>query len=219
MTSLPPEPPDDRPSDATPPPPPPAPAYGQASPGQASPGQPAYGQPAYGSSPMPVNGGGTPGGLLDRFLARLVDSILVGIVNFLVTTVIIVGAVMGSSASSFGGGASYAAAAVAALLGTAISLGYFTYLESSRGQTFGKMLLKLRTVGPGGGNPTMEQALRRNSYLALGLLGLIPVIGWIASLASVVAIVAIAVTINGDPVNRQGWHDHFAGETRVLKIG
>jgi len=218
MTSLPPEPPDDRPTDTTPPPPPPppppAPAYDQP-----AHGQPAYDQPAYGSSPMPVNGGGTPGGLLDRFLARLVDSILVGIVNFLVTTVIIVGAVMGSSASSFGGGASYAAAAVAALLGTAISLGYFTYLESSRGQTFGKMLMKLRTVGPGGGNPTMEQALRRNSYLALGLLGLIPVIGWIASLASVVAIVAIAVTINGDPVNRQGWHDHFAGETRVLKIG
>ncbi|MEO5850975.1 MAG: RDD family protein [Nocardioides sp.] len=211
MTSLPPEPPDDRPTDATPPPPPPppAPAYGQ----------PAYGQPAYGSTPMPVSGGGTPGGLLDRFLARLVDSILVGIVNFVVTTVIIVGVVMGSSASGLGGGASYGAAAVAALLGTAISLGYFSYLESSRGQTLGKMLMKLRTVGPGGGNPTMEQALRRNSYLALGLLGLIPVIGWIASLASVVAIVAIAVTINGDPVNRQGWHDHFAGETRVLKIG
>lgn len=65
----------------------------------------------------------------------------------------------------------------------------------------------------------MEQALRRNSYLLLGLLGLIPVIGWIASLASVAAIVMIAIGINNDTVNRQGWHDHFAGETRVLKIG
>jgi len=163
--------------------------------------------------------GATPGGLLDRFLARLIDSILVGVVNFVISSVIVVGAIMGSSASSFGGGATYAASAVAALIGTAISLGYFAFLESSRGQTVGKMVMKLRTVGPAGGNPTMEQALRRNSYLLLGLLGLIPVIGWIASLASVAAIVMIAVGINNDTVNRQGWHDHFAGETRVLKIG
>jgi hypothetical protein len=29
----------------------------------------------------------------------------------------------------------------------------------------------------------------------------------------------IAVGINNDPINRQAWHDHFAGETRVLKEG
>ncbi|MGI8645230.1 MAG: RDD family protein, partial [Nocardioides sp.] len=145
--------------------------------------------------------------------------ILVGVVTFVITSVIIIGAIMGTSATSFGTGASYAASAVAAVLGTAISMGYFAFMESSRGQTVGKMLMKLKTVGPTGGNPTLVEAVKRNSYIALGLLGLIPVIGWIASLASVVAVIMIAVGINKDTVNRQGWHDHFAGETRVLKIG
>lgn len=209
MSSLPPEPPEER-----------RPEPSQSPGGDAPP--PAWGQPSYAAAPPPMPAGPAgagPGGLLDRFLARLIDSILVGVVNFVVSSVIVVGAIMGSSASGFGGGATYAASAVAALIGTAISLGYFAFLESSRGQTVGKMVMKLRTVGPAGGNPTMEQALRRNSYLLLGLLGLIPVVGWIASLASVAAIVMIAIGINNDTVNRQGWHDHFAGETRVLKIG
>ncbi len=29
----------------------------------------------------------------------------------------------------------------------------------------------------------------------------------------------IAVGINSDTVRRQGWHDHFAGGTYVLKVG
>ena len=132
---------------------------------------------------------------------------------------IIVGAIMGSSATGFGTGSSYAAGAVAAIIGTAISLGYFALMEHTRGQTVGKMFLKLQTIGPGGGNPTLEQAVKRNSYILLGLLGLIPLIGWIASLASLAAIIMIAVTINSDTVNRQGWHDNFAGGTQVLKIG
>ena len=31
--------------------------------------------------------------------------------------------------------------------------------------------------------------------------------------------IMIAVGINSDTVDRQGWHDKFAGGTRVLKIG
>ena len=31
--------------------------------------------------------------------------------------------------------------------------------------------------------------------------------------------ILIAVGINNDTVNRQAWHDQFAGETRVWKLG
>lgn len=217
MTTPPPEPPAEGPAASDPPP-------AEASPYGGPP--PAYEQapaPGYSSTPPPypaaTPGAPVPGGLLDRFLARLIDSILVGIVNFIVASVIIAGAIMGSSATGFGTGSSYAAGAVVAIIGTAISLGYFALMEHTRGQTVGKMILKLQTIGPGGGNPTLEEAVKRNSYILLGLLGLIPLIGWIASLASLAAIIMIAVTINSDTVNRQGWHDNFAGGTQVLKIG
>ena len=32
-------------------------------------------------------------------------------------------------------------------------------------------------------------------------------------------VIMIAVGINNDTVNRQAWHDNFAGGTRVVKVG
>ena len=93
-------------------------------------------------------------------------------------------------------------------------------MESSRGQTVGKMVMKLRTVGPAGTNPTMEQALRRNILYAANLVAIVPIFGnLLASGVSLVGAIMIALGINNDTVNRQAWHDHFAGGTRVLKIG
>ena len=64
-------------------------------------------------------------------------------------------------------------------------------MESSRrGQTVGKMAMSLRTEGPGGGNPTMEQAVKRNAWNALNA---VPFVGWLLSL---LAVIYIAVTIN-----------------------
>jgi uncharacterized RDD family membrane protein YckC len=174
-----------------------------------------------GYTPPPPTGLPRPGELLDRFLARLVDFILLGVVNSIVVGGLIVGTLMGASVGfgGFGRGVSFAAASVYAVATTAITLGYFAYLESSRGQTVGKMLLKLKTTGPDGQNPTMEQAIRRNAFTALGILGVVPVLGLLAGPIELVAIILIAVGINNDTVNRQAWHDHFAGETRVWKVG
>jgi uncharacterized RDD family membrane protein YckC len=178
---------------------------------------PAPDQPPYGAVP----GGTRPAELMDRFLARLIDLVMLFIVNIIVVSVIIIGAFMGESAGAgvaMGGG--FAVGAVTAVLSTIIYLGYFSYMESSRGQTVGKMVMKLRTVGPNGGNPTLEQAVRRNIWTGLGILGIIPILGGIvAFVGQIVAVVMIAVGINNDTVNRQAWHDHFAGETRVLKEG
>ena len=81
------------------------------------------------------------------------------------------------------------------------------------------MLLKLKTTGPDGQNPTLEQAVRRDLFTAIGVLGVVPVLGVFAGLLSLVASIMIAVGINNDTANRQAWHDHFAGETRVWKVG
>ena len=86
-------------------------------------------------------------------------------------------------------------------------------LDSNRGQTIGKQVMKLKVVGPDGhSNPTMNESIKRNLWYAFGI---VPCIG---SLAEIVSIILIAVNINSDP-QRQHWFDKFAGGTQVIKIG
>ncbi|GAA1136826.1 RDD family protein [Nocardioides aquiterrae] len=150
-----------------------------------------------------------PGELLERFLARLIDGVILG-VTF--------GIVAGVISAVFNGYLYWFLTAVISSVGY---LAYFTILESSRGATIGKQVLKLRVFGPDGTSlPTQEQALRRNIWTAFGIAGVVPIVGsLIGGLASLVAVIMIAVNISSDPVNRQGWHDRFAGGTRVVKIG
>jgi len=174
----------------TPPPPPPDPS--------------AYGVP---------KAGARPGELLDRFVARLIDGVVVGVVYVIVAIVLIAGVVLSS-------GSSYLVNFVTAVVLAALQLGYFVFMETTRGQTIGKMVMKLRVVGPHGGNPTVEESVRRNIWLAAGLASIVPIVGGlVGGVASLVAIIMIAVGINSDTVNRQAWHDKFAGGTRVIKEG
>jgi uncharacterized RDD family membrane protein YckC len=159
-----------------------------------------------------------PGELVDRFVARLLDGLILLVVNVVLIGPLIIGAALTSAAGLDDGG--FVTGAMRAVLSAAISLGYFSWMESSQGRTVGKMAMRLRTLGPHGSNPTFEQALRRNVWVGLGVLGVVPVIGsLIGGLAELVAVILIAVGINGDPVRRQGWHDRFAGGTRVIKEG
>ncbi|KAA1428522.1 RDD family protein [Nocardioides antri] len=168
-----------------------------------------------GSHPVGVE---KPGELLNRFLARLIDHILLGVVY--VPIFLILSAIIYSGFSnSFG--EQFIFYTLTAILQAALYLAYFTLLESNRGQTVGKMILKLRTYGPDGvSNPTVEQAAKRNAYSALGVLSIIPIIGWffLGWAAPLAAMIFIAVTLNKDP-NRQGWHDKFAGGTQVKQLG
>jgi uncharacterized RDD family membrane protein YckC len=174
----------------TPPPPPPDPSV--------------YGIPQTGAR---------PGELLDRFAAKLIDGVLLVVVYVVVALVLIAGVILNSV------GSTYVVGVVTTLVLFALQMGYYVYLESSRGQTVGKMVMKLRVVGAQGGNPSMEEAFRRNIWLGVGLLAVIPVLGLLSPIVSLAAVIYIAVTINGDPVARQGWHDKFAGGTRVIKEG
>lgn len=180
--------------------------------------QPPPPAPGYDPSVGP-QAGARPAELLDRFLARLIDGILLAVVNVIIVSVLVVGALMGESGGLYGA-SGYAATAVSAVIGAVIYVGYFAWMESSRGQTVGKMVMKLRTLGPTGGNPTLEQAVRRNIWMGAGLLGVIPIIGGlIGALLELAAVIMIAVGISNDTANRRAWHDHFAGGTRVVKEG
>lgn len=179
----------------------------------------------YGAPPPHVPGQTRPGELLDRFLARLIDGILLAVV--FVPLFIVLGAIFIVDASynartgEFDDGSTFLFNVVLGIILGALSIAYYAFMESSRGATVGKQLMKLKVVGPDGhSNPTLEQAARRNIFTATPLGYIIPILGpLIAGAASLVGQILIAVGINNDPVRRQAWHDKFAGGTQVLKVG
>ncbi|WP_137149296.1 RDD family protein [Mycolicibacterium sp. CR10] len=161
-----------------PPPPPPQ-----------QPGQ--YGYP--GSYPPP--GGQQPGGLGLRFVARIIDGLIVGVVGGIIVYAI------GLASNVW----------ITGLFTGVITFAYYVGLEVSQGWTIGKKVLGLSVHGPGGApKPTVQQSAIRNSWT------LLPIIPFIGGLLGVVAIVIIAVTINGSPT-KQGKHDELAGGTQVVK--
>ncbi|TVR36451.1 MAG: RDD family protein, partial [Nitriliruptor sp.] len=185
----------------------PPPQGGQAPPPQ---GQPPAAQAPSGGQPA-ANTAGQPGDLGTRILARIIDQIVLMIVIVPAFFIVQVGlAVIG-----FPGILRNLVFYVAA---TALAIGYFAFMESNKGQTVGKMLMKLQVQGPNGGNPTMEEAVKRNGFYAVYLLGIIPFLGgFLSTLAWVGIIIYLIVTINNNEQTRQGWHDDFAGGTRVIK--
>ena len=158
-----------------------------------------------------------PGELLDRFLAKLIDGVILGVVYG-----IIVGIVGGALITGFRSGSEvYFYYLIIGVLSSLLYLGYFGYMESNRGDTIGKMIMKLKVFGPDGvSKPTLEQAIRRNIWVAAGLVSVVPVVGWwLGGLVQLGAVILIAVGINGDPAKRQHWFDKFAGGTQVVKVG
>jgi uncharacterized RDD family membrane protein YckC len=175
--------------------------------------------PGQGYGPAPT-GAGQPADLLMRFLARLIDGILVGIVVQIVDRILLQGIFGMNAATGYGFslGDVYAYSAISGVIGAVLYLGYFVLMESRNGQTVGKMLLKLRTEGPDGNPPTTGEAFKRNFWVGLGALAIIPFGGVLGGLAELVIVIVIAVTISQSPI-KEGWHDRLAGGTRVLKIG
>ena len=139
--------------------------------------------------------GGHPGGLLLRWVARIIDGIGIGIVAFVL-------AFFTDSLSNVW---------VTGLFTGLLAFVYYVAFEVTQGWTPGKKLLGLSVHGPGGaGKPTLPQSAIRNAFT------LLPIIPFVGGLLGVIAILVIAVTINGS-VTKQGKHDELAGGTQVLK--
>jgi len=206
-------------------PPPPPGGYGGPPPPPGGYGGPPPGPGGYGGVPQPNMGQPRPGELLDRFLARLIDGVLLGVVFGILFgilgAILIVDASYNSRTGEFNDGSTILFYIVFGVLLGAANMAYYGFLESSRGATIGKQLMKLKVVGPDGvSNPTLEQALKRNVFNAWPFAYIIPFVGpIIGGLAVLVGEIMIAVGINNDTARRQAWHDKFAGGTQVLKIG
>lgn len=141
-----------------------------------------------------------------RFFARLIDSILLSFV----LSLIVLPLLFSDASLTDGVGGLGSNTLIASVLSAGLLIGYYTILESSRGQTVGKMILGLRTIGPDGGNPSVEEAVKRNLWYALGI---VPIVGGLAQLG---AAIFIAITVSSSPLNI-GWHDDFAGGTKVIR--
>ena len=136
-----------------------------------------------------------PGGLGARFLARLIDGIIVGIVG----SIVVFALQMQSNIM------------VTGLFTGLLTFVYFVAFEVTQGWTPGKKLLGLSVHGPAGAaKPDARQSAIRNAFTVLTI---IPFVG---GLLAFIAIVVIAVTISGSPT-KQGKHDELAGGTQVLK--
>ena len=158
------------------------------------PGPPPEPGPAPTAGPAP--GGVRYADLGKRFLARLIDALLVG-----VPLTIVLWLLPGISVGGL----------IANVLSAVVGLGYFVVLETSQGATFGKQWLGLQVTDEAGTSPiTTDASLRRNWWLLLGVLGSIPVIGFLAGLASLAVVIVIVTTISSD-ARGQGWHDKLAG--------
>lgn len=97
------------------------------------------------------------------------------------------------------------------LILTCASFVYFVLLERFGGKTTGKMMLRLQVVGPEEGtDPTLFMIVKRNLWV------LFPLVPWIGPMAQFVFVVLIAATIK-DREDGRGWHDVFAGGTRVIR--
>lgn len=165
--------------------------------------------------PPPPPPGPTPGaeagpaalesvGPWPRFGARIIDGLVLFVPNLLVALVL-----TGGSSSNFAMGEGFDGFLVG-IVTTLIGFGYAVWLESSRGQTVGKMALGIKVIDVQGRVPSPEVAGRRNAWL---LLSVIPLLG---GLIALVVAIWIGVSISSDPFNR-GVHDNFAGGTAVVR--
>jgi len=144
-----------------------------------------------------TNGASHPGGLLVRFLARLIDGVLVSIVG----SIGIVSILSPRHLSDI---------LVTGLFTGVLMFAYFVAFEAGVGWTPGKKLLGLAVRGPGGRpKPDVAQAAIRNAWT------LFPVVPFVGGLAAFIAIVVIAVTVSSSPT-KQGKHDELAGGTEVV---
>ncbi len=159
--------------------------------------------PQTGGYPPPPPYGAQPGGLGIRFLARIIDGIIVGFLAGILTSL------FGFGKDTIMGVPSYSL--VAGLFSGLLMFAYFVGFEVWKGWTPAKKLLGLSVRGVGGApKPDLRQSAVRNLFT---LLSLIPCLGWILAPA---AYIVIAVTINSSPT-KQGKHDELAGGTQVVK--
>ncbi len=138
-----------------------------------------------------------------RFLARLVDSIIVMVPIF-----IILGMFGLMSTPNYYSSGPSPASVVGIFIGSLLSLIYFIALDATGG-TLGKRIFGLRVINLQKENIGVGRALVR--HLVFSLIGIIPFIGWL--------FVFLGYIWVGIDKHKQGWHDKMAGSFVMYKAG
>jgi uncharacterized RDD family membrane protein YckC len=132
------------------------------------PSGPAYPPPAY-SQAHPV--AGAQPDIAKRAIAAVIDFAIIGVGMMILSfALVIVMRGFGSMIASV--------AALAAVLVRDVAF---------QGRSFGKKVMGLAAVNAAGGPITLEQSVKRNATLAIGMVGsvvaIVPILGWIAAIA------------------------------------
>jgi uncharacterized RDD family membrane protein YckC len=135
-----------------------------------------------------------------RFVALIIDGIILGVVNFIVTIpfgILTAGAALSGDPTTLIS-AGLGLLGMRLLIGAALNLAYSVYFISTRGATPGKMVLNLKVIRSDGSPVSAGRAAGR--YFAQVLSGMILFIGYI---------------IAAFDSEKRALHDHLA-DTRVI---
>ncbi|HEY2888171.1 MAG TPA: RDD family protein, partial [Candidatus Limnocylindrales bacterium] len=158
----------------------------------------------------------------NRAIAYIIDAIILGIVNLVVFAIL--GGV-GLHVYTFdlvnGFQYNYLFAIIEAIIGLAVSGGYFIYMWTRMRGTVGMKVLGMQVGDAGSGATlTQDQAIKR--WIALGApfgivqaLNPLPLLGLLVGLAALGWFIYLVYTTYSSPT-KQGWHDIFA-HTMVVK--
>jgi uncharacterized RDD family membrane protein YckC len=153
-----------------------------------------------------------------RFIAYIIDGVLVSIVGTIIATVLGLGRTTVVQSGNTTGAYFSVAGAAFAVPWVIVGFVYFVFFwTGGRRATPGQQLFKLQVGNAFDGKPlTLTQATKR--WLALGtflsLFAVLPSIYPLASLVELVWIVALLVTTVRSPT-KQGFHDRFANTAVV----
>jgi uncharacterized RDD family membrane protein YckC len=202
-------------------PPPQAPTPPPQMPPQASqmPPQPAWMQNLTSTAPVAGPAGLFYADLPNRIIAYIIDMILLAIVGF------VIGAITGSfmpvvSIDFTGIHYNYFAAIINAVIGAAVSAGYFIYTWTNMRGTVGMKVLGMQIGSEKDGSTlSMDQAIRR--WLAVGgwitivsALNPLPLLGILIALVALGYVIYLLYTTAQSPT-KQGFHDKFVGSMVV----
>lgn len=181
-----------------------------------APQAPASGQPPQ-FSPPPQGAGAPPGyqaygapgaeNLAEpwqRLVARLIDAIIVGIVN------IVIGVIVAVALDNVLGGI------IASLIGVAIGLAYEIILTTKADATLGKKIFNMRIVNEADGSRVDEQVMFRRMLpiVAIGVIGAVPILGLLSIPLGLAFVVLSLVWIFSDDKRRSVYDK--AGKTIVI---
>ena len=150
----------------------------------------------------------------ERLVAGIIDGVIMAIVVIIISTILV--AIGGSSLTAI-----RILGFIAALISTALVVGYKVFFESGTWQaTPGKMVFGLKVVDEGGQRAPLQQVLMRTWpwwLNLLGALGALLLIGMVLNLLIAIAIIAIFCTFFMPPGGRC-IHDTTA-KMYVIKAG